>query len=305
MLEARARLLAACRAFMAARGILEVETPILDRYGNPELHLHSFRAGPDGGDGRQYYLQTSPEFAMKRLLAAGSGPVYQIGKVFRAGETGRLHQPEFTLLEWYRPGMDHLDLMDEVTELLQDLELEPAGRSSYAGVFIEHTGLDPHAAETGELAAAARALGLAGAEPERAVLLDFLFSRQVAPALGRERPCLVYDFPACQAALARVRPGPPALAERFELFIDGMEIANGYNELQDYHEQESRFDADNRARRARGLPEVAADPRLLAALAAGLPACAGVAVGLDRLLMTVSGAAAIDDVLAFPLPGNY
>jgi len=282
-----------------------VETPVLDRYGNPELHLHSFRAGPDGGGEQPYYLQTSPEFAMKRLLAAGSGAIYQIVRVFRAGETGRRHQPEFTLLEWYRPGFDHHALMDEVAALLQALELGEAGRSAYAEVFHAHTGLDPHGADTGELAEAARALGLAGEERDRSLLLDFLFSRQVAPALGRERPCLVYDFPACQAALARVHPGPPPLAERFELFIDGMEIANGYNELQDVSEQESRFEADNRGRRARRRPEVPADPRLLAALAAGLPACAGVAVGLDRLLMAVSGADAIDDVLAFPLPGNY
>lgn len=294
MLERRARLLAALRAFMAARGILEVETPVLSAYGNPDPHLDNLTAG-------DYYLHTSPEFAMKRLLAGGSGPIYQICKVFRGGEAGRLHQPEFTLLEWYRTGFDHHGLMDEVDALLADLGLAASVRLTYAGVFREWTGLDPHRAADAELAVKARALGLAGSGWDRAGLLDFLFSHGVMPALGRERPCLVYDFPACQAALARIRPGQVPVAERFELFINGIEIANGYNELRDYSEQESRFRQENRRRRERGLPAVAADVRLLAALAAGLPACAGVALGVDRLLMALTGAEGIDDVLAFPI----
>lgn len=293
MLQKRARLLASLRAFMAARGIMEVETPLLGDYGNPDPHLHSLAAGAQ-------YLHTSPEFAMKRLLAAGSGPIYQICKVFRAGEIGTRHQPEFTLLEWYRPGFDHHRLMDEMDALLRDLGLKTATREAYARLFQAHAGLDPHAARESDLAGAAESLGLAGGGHDRAELLDFLFSRQVAPQLGRDRPCLVHDFPASQAALARLRPGPVPLAERFELFIDGIEIANGYNELTDISEQNSRFEADNQRRRERGLPVMAPDPLLHAAVAAGLPDCAGVALGVDRLLMALAGARSIHDVLAFP-----
>jgi lysyl-tRNA synthetase class 2 len=294
MLEARARLLAAIRAFMAERDILEVETPALSPYGNPDPHLENLTAG-------DYYLQTSPEFAMKRLLAAGSGSIYQICRVFRGGESGRRHQPEFTLLEWYRTGFDHHDLMDEVNALLLTLGLAGAERLPYAEVFQAGAGLDPHRAADAELADKALDLGLAGSGWDRAALLDFLFSHEVMPELGRECPCLVYDFPACQAALARIRPGEVPVAERFELFIKGMEIANGYNELTDVSEQESRFREENRRRRDRGQPAIAADARLLAALAAGLPACAGVALGLDRLLMTLTGADDIHAVLAFPI----
>jgi lysyl-tRNA synthetase class 2 len=293
MLERRAGLLASLRVFMAARGVLEVETPLLSDYGNPDAHLRSLAAGTQ-------YLHTSPEFAMKRLLAAGSGPIYQICKVFRAGESGRRHQPEFTLLEWYRPGFDHHRLMDEVDALLSDLGLKTAARETYARLFQTHTGLDPHATGESELAGVAQSLGLAAGGHDRADLLDFLFSHRVAPQLGRDRPCLVHDFPASQAALARLQPGPVPLAERFELFINGIEIANGYNELTDVSEQDSRFETENQRRRERGLPVMAPDPRLHAALAAGLPDCAGVALGVDRLLMVLTGAGSIHEVLAFP-----
>ncbi len=304
MLAQRARLLERIRAFMKERGILEVETPVLGRFGNPDPNLHSFVARSPGTDDPEdaFYLQTSPEFYMKRLVAAGSGPVYQIGKVFRAAEAGRLHEPEFTMLEWYRPGFDHRAIMDEIAELLQALQLPEAERRSYAGVFGEHTGLDPHLAGDDALYRAAAESGLNPDGADRNLLLDHLFSRLVCPHLGRQRPCFVYDFPACQAALARLRSGPGhELAERFELFINTMEIANGYNELTEYHEQDSRFGAENRRRRRKGLPEVPPDPGLLAALQSGLPDCAGVAVGIDRLLMVMTGAACLQDVLAFPL----
>ncbi|RME33339.1 MAG: EF-P lysine aminoacylase GenX [Gammaproteobacteria bacterium] len=300
-LAQRAGLYRRLRRFMDQRGILEVETPMLSRGGATDRHLHSLAcAQPDGS---RRWLHTSPEFPMKRLLAAGSGAIYQICRVFREGERGRLHNPEFTLLEWYRPGFDHHLLMDELEELLA--ELRPGWRCSrvtYAGVFRERLDLDPHEAQVEVLREAARIAGLRveRLEGDRDDWLDLLFSHCIAPTLGRGGPCLVHDYPASQAALARVRPGTPPVAERFELFIEGMEIANGFHELTDAAEQERRFLEDNRRRGEAGLPAMPPDHRLLAALEAGLPDCAGVAVGLDRLLMALHGHRHIDQVLAFP-----
>ena len=239
---------------------------------------------------------------MKRLLAAGSGSIYQIARVFRDDPIGRLHQPEFTMLEWYRPGFDLHDLMTELEDLLSELGLPAARRLTYGTAFITHCGLNPHTANIEELLAAANQRGLASNEGDRSVLLDFLFSHAVAPGLG-ESPVFIYDYPDCQAALARIREGAPPVAERFELFLDCIEIANGYNELTDYSKQESRFMRDNERRIQRGLKPVPLDTKLLAAMRHGLPECAGVAVGLDRLLMALQGAKRISDVLAFPHSG--
>lgn len=304
VLRARAQMLAGIREFFAGRGVLEVETPILSRAGNTDPHLESFCLGlPDGS---RRYLQTSPEFAMKRLLAAGSGPIYQIARVFRADERGRLHNPEFSMLEWYRPGWDHHRLMDEVDELLQQLVgTAPATRLSYVEVFDAHCRIDPHTADIETLRAAGRRLDIAVANVNaesvtRDEWLDLLMSHSVAPALGRDRPTFVFDFPASQAALARVRPGDPAVAERFELFIDGMELANGFHELVDASEQRRRFNADLTTRCERGLETMPIDERLLAALHAGMPPSAGVAMGLDRVLMRIAHQADLGAVLAFP-----
>ncbi len=300
-LTERARLYRRIRAFMEQRGLLEVETPMLSQAAATDPHLHSLSCEPPGTAMR--WLHTSPEFPMKRLLAAGSGPIYQICRVFRAGERGRLHNPEFTLLEWYRPGFDHHALMDELETLLQ--ALRPGwrcSRLSYDEAFREHLGLDPHQAELEELRQAAEAAGLRveGLEADRDDWLDLLLSHCIAPHLGTGAPCLLYDYPASQAALARIRPGNPPVAERFELFIDGIEIANGFHELNDAAEQEWRFREENRRRTEQGLPEMPVDQRLLGALAGGLPDCAGVAVGLDRLLMALHGHEHIDQVMAFP-----
>ena len=254
-------------------------------------------------DRRTRYLQTSPEYAMKRLLAAGSGAIYQICKVFRDGERGRRHNPEFTMLEWYRPGFDHHRLMDEVDALLQAvLGAAAAERISYADAFRRHAGIDPHAASDGELRSRVAALGVSGiAELDRDDLLNLLLTHTVEQRLGVSRPTFLFDYPASQAALARIRPGDPPVAERFEVFIDGVELANGFHELADPDEQRRRFAADLEERRRRGLPEVAVDERLLAALAAGLPDCAGVALGVDRLVMLKAGTRNIADVIAFPI----
>jgi len=325
-LRTRAEVLANIREFFAERGVLEVETPLLGSAPVTDLHLAALCTcyrGPGHDDGLKLWLQTSPEFAMKRLLASGSGPIYQLGKAFRDGEAGSRHNPEFTILEWYRPGWDHHRLMDEVAELLdavlgsdrtsqdpktsrpQDLRLSSNGEKiTYSEAFQRHVGVDPHSVSIAELTTRACSL-LGQAAPDlgddRDGWLDLLLSHAVEPGLGRSGPTFVYDFPVSQAALARVRPGDPPVAERFEVWVEGIELANGYHELTDPAEQLRRFEADLAARRERGLPEVPIDQRLLSALEYGLPDCAGVALGIDRLVMLAAGAERIDEVIAFPI----
>jgi lysyl-tRNA synthetase class 2 len=305
-LRRRAEVVAQVRAFFSERDVLEVETPCLSRATVTDVHLASLCLDEHVGtvDLRGAFLQTSPEFHMKRLLAAGTGPIFQLARAFRDGESGRLHNPEFTMLEWYRPGWDHHRLMDEVGDLLTAvLGSGAAERVSYRDAFRRHTGLDPFTAADGDLERCAADHGL---PPPRGELsrddrLHLVMSAAVEPQLGRGGPTLVYDYPASQAALARIRPGDPSVAERFEAYVDGLELANGYHELVDADEQRRRFDADLRARERAGLPPVRRDDRLLAALAHGLPPCAGVALGLDRLVMLACGAESIDQVIAFPV----
>ena len=303
VLRARAALLARCRAFFATRGVLEVETPILGQATVTDPHLASLETRVRGR-ARPYYLQTSPEYAMKRLLAAGSGDIYQICKVFRDDESGRLHNPEFTMLEWYRLGFDHHALMDEVEALLGELLgarlTAPAERLSYRAAFGRTLGVDPHAAPLATLAAlAAERTGAGDLGTERDVYLDLLMGAVVGPALGRGRISFVHEYPASQAALARLLPGAPPVAARFEAYVEGLELCNGFHELADAAEQRRRFAADRAARAARGLPLPPVDERLLAALAAGLPDAAGVALGLDRVLLLACGCSALAEVLTF------
>jgi lysyl-tRNA synthetase class 2 len=302
----RARLLAATRGFFAERGVLEVETPVLGAAAATDLHIESLATslgGAPGEGGQRLYLQSSPEFAMKRLLAAHGVAVYQVGKAFRDGERGSLHNPEFTLLEWYRPGWDHVALMGEVEELFDRLlGTGEASRLTYRDAFLHAVGVDPLLGSDAEVSEAARAQGLApAASAARETCLDFLFATRVQARLGPARLVFVHDFPASHAALARVRAGEPPVAERFEAFADGVEVANGYHELADPGEQRRRFEADLAGRRVRGLSQPPVDARLLAALEHGLPGCAGVAVGFDRVVMAAAGAHRIDEVLAFPL----
>jgi len=300
-LKLRAGVLAAIRRFFAEREVMEVETPALSSATVTDLHLHSFSVTAD--DGSRRYLQTSPEYAMKRLLAAGSGPVFQMTRAFRGAEAGRRHNPEFTILEWYRPGWDHHRLMDEIDDLLGTVLGVPQGdRITYAEAFATHSGLDPFTSPTERLRLRVGELGVRDVESlDRDDVLNLLLSHVIEPRLGRERPTFLHDFPESQAALARVRPGAPPLAERFEVFIEGLELANGYHELTDPGEQRRRFERDAAERRHRGLPEVAPDERLLAALEAGLPDCAGVALGIDRLVMIKAGVEDISQVIAFPI----
>jgi lysyl-tRNA synthetase class 2 len=290
-----------------------VETPILSTAGTTDPQLDSFITayrGPGSSHTQALYLHTSPEFPMKRLLAMGSGCIYQITKVFRNGEVGRFHNPEFTLLEWYRLGFDHHRLMDEVEELAtallyKRLKLKASERLSYSEVFQRYLGLDPHRTCVPELAACVRFQGLtppAGMPPDDPnPWLDLLLSHRIGPQLGQGKLTFVYDYPASQAALARVNNAGPPLAERFELYLKGIELANGFHELGDTQEQRDRFDRDNHIRTTHGLPLVPIDENLLAALAAGLPDCAGVALGFDRLLMIAADKPSLAEVIAFPI----
>ncbi|MCC5873818.1 MAG: EF-P lysine aminoacylase GenX [Gammaproteobacteria bacterium] len=301
-LKRRAHLLSAVREFFAARDVLEVDTPVLGATGGTDPAIDCLRT-VDG-----FVLQSSPEYFMKRLLAAGSGPIYQIARAFRAEEAGRLHNPEFLLLEWYRPDFDDFALMAELDDLLTPvLDGFPPRRVRFRDLLTDRLGVDPLVepvaglvlALTGRFQEASReadVLALTGGE--RTAVLDLAYSEAID---GLPGAWFVHDFPPEQAALARLRTDAQGakVAARFELVVDGIELANGYHELLDAAEQRRRFEADLAARRASGRWAPALDERLLAALESGLPDCAGVALGLDRVLMLMSGAADLDAVLPF------
>lgn len=298
------------RQYFDRIGVLEVDTPVCSRFAATDPAIESFSTsytGPEAVHGLDLYLHTSPEFPMKRLLAAGSGPIYQICKVFRNGELGRRHNPEFTLLEWYRPGLDYHQLMDEVADLINVLTARPLQieRLTYAEAFERRLGLNPHAVDLDQLRQCAIKEGVPGAGrlaiEGRDGWLDLLLSHLIEPQLGQAGLTFLYDYPASQAALARVREDRYPMAERFELYVSGMEIANGFQELTNADHQRKRFSEDNRRRRQSRLAEVPMDEGLLDAQAAGMPECSGVAVGLDRLLMVLTGTLDIRQVVTFDL----
>jgi lysyl-tRNA synthetase class 2 len=309
LLKKRAELIQSIRSFFMTREVMEVDTPAMSHATVTDVHLHTFKTefvGPGYADGRQLYFMTSPEFHMKRLLAAGSGSIYQINKAFRNEESGRHHNPEFTMLEWYRVGFDHHQLMDEMNELLMMvLGCGHAKRMTYQQAFITHLGVCPLSAEMFALREAAAPLGLsdiADKEQDRDTLLQLLFSMGVETQIGKDAPAFVYDFPASQAALAKVNPEDERVADRFEVYFKGIELANGFHELDNPEEQLARFEEDNQKRQQMGLAPQPIDHHLIEALRAGLPACAGVALGIDRLIMLALGATHIDEVVAFPFP---
>ena len=300
VLRRRARLLEQARHFFAQRGYWEVETPLLSADTCVDAHIDPITLTVDG---ERRFLQTSPEFAMKRLLAAGSGSIFQIAHAFRAGESGVRHNREFTLIEWYKVGATYHGLMDEVSHLVSFVGGFPrADRQSYRAAFLKGTGLDPLAATEERLWQLAHSRGLASRPTERDDLLNFIWADRIEPSLGQEVPTFIFDYPATQAALSKTRTDREGaeVAERFELYIDGIELCNGYQELTDAVELRRRFERQNRLRVEMGNNALPVDSRLLAAMEEGLPECAGVALGLERLLLLITGDSAIADVLPFP-----
>jgi len=310
LLEARGSLLARVRDFFARRQFVEVETPILsaeivvDRHLDPlTTTLYLDARAPERGP--TMYLQTSPEFAMKRLLAAGMTAIYQITRAFRAGEVGPLHNPEFTMVEWYRVRDGYAEGRQLLADFFEHFYQSGVARErTYADAFLEHVGVDPHRATLQELAGAAnahRVVAPASLGEDRDAWLELLFTERVQPKLGRPGATIIYDYPATQAALAKVREGNPPVAERFEMFYQGVELANGYHELTDAAALRARNQAQNAARLRDGKRALPEESRLLAAMDAGLPAGCGVALGFDRAVMLAAGAQCIQDVMAFPI----
>jgi lysyl-tRNA synthetase class 2 len=302
-LIARAKIIKQIRSFFDQRGLIEVETPLMSRATITDPHLEGF---PVQVGHETAYLQTSPEYAMKRLLAAGMPDIYQICKAFRVDEAARYHNPEFTMLEWYRLGFDLHQLMNEVDDLFQTIaDTKPAKRITYQDIF-KQLDLDPLSATKQDCQQIAQSRGLEVSdsvlEASKDTWLQLLFSTYIEPHLGFDAPVFVYDFPASQASLARLHPDNPQLAMRVEVFINGMELGNGFDELDDAALQQKRFEEDNAIRKELGLSQKPIDPLLLAALNHGLPQCSGIAIGVDRLIMCALNKKRIDEVLAFDWP---
>lgn len=306
-LKLRARLYASIRAFFAERDVLEVETPVLSMAGNTDPNIASFSlefSGRTDGAPRTRWLRTSPEYPLKRLLAAGVGDCYELGRVFRDGEAGGRHNPEFTMLEWYRVGWDHHRLIDETVALVF-AALSLVGREAnvekvaYRDLYRERLGLDPAIATEAQLIAGLGDVEISSEGLYRDDWLDLLMTHRLQPDFPADRLTVVYDYPASQCALARIRPGEAPVAERFELYLGPLELANGYHELNDAAEQRRRFLGDLALRAQRNAPQPPLDERLLQALRSGLPDCAGVALGVDRLLMAMLGVGRIGDVVSF------
>ena len=307
-LRIRAQMMSKIRCFFEDRAVLEVETPLLcSATGtDPQLDFFSsyFHSEPDN---IELFLQTSPEFAMKRLLAAGSGSIYQLCKAFRNGELGRYHNPEFSILEWYRVDFNLNQLMDETADLIVELlgiSAESISKISYKELFEKVTGLNPlffnqkEYVEYAENNKIKDAILLCG--DDHSMWLDFIFSYKIQPALKEQTLCMVYGYPAIQSSLARINQSDSSVADRFEVFIKGIEVGNGFFELADAVEQERRFDQENSARQIKKLRTINKDEKFLDALRYGLPDCSGIALGIDRLLMSIGDVNSLNDVMAFP-----
>lgn len=308
----RAKVLSDIRSFFAVRNVVEVDTPILAHATVTDVHLDAFNtqynysADSHCDESINLYAQTSPEFAMKRLLASGYGCCYQICKAFRHEQQGRYHNPEFTMLEWYRVGFDHFQLMDEVAELLSSvLGCQQVERISYQELFIREVAIDPLMTNRDELIRIISAHDKLSDWLEQEdcldTLLQFIMAELIEPNIGDNKPCFVYNFPASQASLAKISLKDPRVAERFECYFKGIELANGFHELTDVAQQKLRFEQDNQTRTTLGKIEQDIDQHFISALEHGLPACAGVALGIDRLVMLALTVNKIDQVITFPI----
>jgi len=320
-LHLRATLLKKIRLFFDERNVIEVETPYLSRFATTDPYIESFVVNDQTtlfssktfskkvSRKETRYLHTSPEMPMKRLLAAGSGAIYQICKVFRQEEQGRLHNPEFTMLEWYRPGMSYRELMKEVAELVEyvlpkELKTKLLEYLSYRNAFEKWLNVNPFDASTNELIECAANAGIHSvpglSTEDRDGWLNLLLTHFVEPHLGKDKLTFLYDFPVSQASLAHIREDTPPIAERFELYVNSVELANGFQELTDSDTQRSRFQQDLQMRKNKLLVEVPFDENMLDALTHGLPNCSGVAFGIDRLLMIMVNAEHMHQVISFP-----
>ena len=300
LLRARADFIDSIRSFFKRRDCLEVDTPTLAHHGVTDVHLENLSCSTSSFG--ELYLQTSPEYAMKRLLAAHQCDIFQIARAYRDDESGRKHNPEFLMLEWYRIGIDYHQLMDEMDALLKELLDTPtAERLTYGELFQNSLSIDVFTDDLASLKKLATKHGLEGELGDKQAYLDFLFSFLIEPELGQDRPVFVYDYPSDQAALARLSDKDLRVAERFECFYRGMELANGFHELTDADEQAKRFEEDMQTREVNGKPLRQADPYLLAALESGLPDCSGVALGLERLMMLKFNKSSIDEVMPFSI----
>jgi lysyl-tRNA synthetase class 2 len=308
----KAKLLATIRSFFIERNVVEVETPLLSQGTVTDVYIdaftskYNFLANSSVDVECTLYLQTSPEFAMKRLLASGYDSIYQICKAFRHEAFGRHHNPEFTMLEWYRVGFDYFQLMDEVEELLVDvLACDEIERISYQALFLNNLGIDPLTCKAAVLIELLESRNMLSEwlleESSIDILLQFVFSEIIEPSIGKNVPCFVFDFPRSQASLAKISKGDSRVAERFECYFRGIELANGFSELTDSNEQLHRFEAENVIRKVQGKPQRPIDYKFINALNSGLPDCSGVALGIDRLLMLALGVDSIDKVISFPI----
>ncbi len=304
IIKRRSELYKTIREFMTARSIMEVETPILSSTGISDPFIDMITAHSRLPGLSALYLHTSPEFCMKRLLASGSGDIFQIARVFRDDEQGKQHTLEFAMLEWYRLEFDYLALINELIDLLNILGIPQPARITYAELFQQVIGVHPVDSDTATLRTIAMKAGWENAGHDRHQLLDFLFTHHINKEISTQKSLIIYDYPACMSALARLKSEDSGLCERFELFLDGMEIANGFSELTDAKEQRKRFELELETRQRQGKSVAPLDEFFLAALEAGLPDCAGVAVGLDRLLMVLLGVENIKDIQAFTLDNN-
>ena len=310
--QKRSRILQQIRQFFVERDVVEVETPSLSQGTVTDIHLegltcrYSFLDDSPVSQSTSLYLQTSPEFHMKRLLASGYGSIFQIAKAFRHEEFGRFHNPEFTLLEWYRVGFNHFDLMDEVAALLMTvLNCAEPIKKTYQTLFIEHVALDPLIASRNDLLELINTNNKLSdwllKEHDNDILLQFIFSEIIEPKIGCNAPCFVYDFPRSQASLAQLCPSDNRVAQRFECYYQGIELVNGFNELTSYEDQIERFQDDNKKRKKLGLEAKRIDNNFISALTYGLPQCSGVALGVDRLIMLALKVDKIEQVISFPI----